>query len=95
MIKKSNLQPPLCSPRLQVELLRIPLLNRRVGSNSLCAERKLSYRQPTCVNHVSFVINLDALDGYSDVKADENGVWKQKGAPIAIVTVHRKVQNSV
>ena len=59
-------------------------------------KEKLSSRQPTCVSHnVSFVINLDSLDGYSDVKADENGVWKRKGAPIAIVSVHRKDQSSV
>ena len=59
-------------------------------------KEKLCSRQPTCVNHnVSIVINLDALDGYSDVRADENGVWNRKGAPIAIVSVHSKDQNSV
>ena len=52
-------------------------------------KEKLYLRQLTCVNHnVSFVVDFDALDGYSDIRADENGVWKQKGASIAIVSVH-------
>ena len=53
-------------------------------------EGKLCSRQPTCVNHnVSFAIDLDALDDYNDIRADENGVWKRKGAPIAIVSIHK------
>ena len=65
------------------ELARI-LLTDSVPKGKLCS------RQPTCVNHnVSFAIDLDALDDYSDIRADENGVWKRKGAPIAIVSVHK------
>ena len=56
-------------------------------------KEKLCSKQPTCVNHnVSFVINLDALDDYSDIRADENGVWKRKGAPTAIISVHTRSQ---
>lgn len=59
-------------------------------------EEKLCSRQPTCVKrNVSFVINLDALDDYNDIKADENCVWKRKIAPIAIVSIHTKSQKPV
>ena len=65
----------------------------RILLTDLVPKEKLCSRQPTCVNHnVSFVINLDALDDCSDIRADENGVWKRKGAPIAIVSVHTKSQ---
>ena len=55
-------------------------------------KEKLCSKQPTCVNHVSFVINLDAPDDYSDIRADENGVCKRKGAPVAIISVHTRSQ---
>ena len=56
-------------------------------------QEKLYSMQPTYVNHnVSFVINLDALDDYSDIRADENGIWKQKGALIVIASVHTRSQ---
>ena len=55
-------------------------------------KKKLCSTQPICVNHVSFIINLDVLDDYSDIGADENGVWKQKGALIIIISVHTRSQ---
>ena len=67
-------------------------LARILVTNSMPKE-KLCSKQPTCVNHnVSFVINLDTLDDYSDIRADENGVWKRKRAPIAIISVHTRSQ---
>ena len=40
--------------------------------------------------YASFAIDLDALDDYNDIRADEtNGVWKRKGAAIAIVSIHK------
>ena len=50
------------------ELARI-LLTDSVTKEKLCS------RQPTCVNNnASFAIDLDALDDYNDIRANENGV---------------------
>ena len=50
---------------------------------------KLCSKQPTRVfRNAAFVGNLDSLDAFNDIKADENGVWKRKGAPVGYVSVH-------
>ena len=38
--------------------------------------------------NAAFVVNLDSLDAFNDIKADENGVWKRKGAPVGYMSVH-------
>ncbi len=46
-------------------------------------------QQPTAVHHnVAFVVNLTKLNDYRDIRADENGVWKRNGAPVAFISVH-------
>ena len=58
-------------------------------------KKRICSRQPTRVCHnVAIVVDLNALDGYSDIRADENGVWKRKGAPIATVSVHTSAHGS-
>ena len=53
-------------------------------------EEKICNTQPVSVCHnAAFVVNLHSLDDPKDIRADENGVWKRMGAPIAYVSVHR------
>ena len=40
-------------------------------------------------HNVAFVVNLHSLDDPKDLRADENGVWKRMGSPIAYVSIHR------
>lgn len=50
---------------------------------------QICHTQPVHVNkNVSFVVRLDSLDDPSDVRADENGVWKRKGSPVANISVY-------
>ena len=54
-------------------------------------KEKICNSQPVSVCHnVTFVVDLHSLDDPKDLRADENGVWKHKGAPIAYISVHRK-----
>ena len=56
----------------------------------IVSEEKICNNHPTSVCHnVAFVINLHSLDDPKDLRADENGVWKRMGAPIAFISVHR------
>ena len=53
-------------------------------------EEKICNSQPVSVCHnVAFVVNLKSLDDPKDLRADENGVWRHLGAPIAYVSLHR------
>ena len=36
------------------------------------------------------LIDLNSSDHHHDIRADENGVWIQKGSPVAYVSVHTK-----
>lgn len=50
---------------------------------------KICSRQPTGVCHnAAFLVDLKALDDCNDIRADENGVWKRNGAPIAFISLH-------
>lgn len=50
---------------------------------------KLCSKQPVQVcRNASFVVDLHMLDDPLDIRADENGVWKRKGSPVAYVSVH-------
>ena len=40
-------------------------------------------------HNVAFVVNLHSLDDPKDLRADDNGVWKRMGSPIACVSIHR------
>lgn len=40
------------------------------------------------MHNTAFVVNLDSLDAHNDIRADENGVWKRKGAPVGYVSLH-------
>ena len=40
-------------------------------------------------HNVALVVNLQSLDDTKDLRADENGVWKRMGSPIAYVSIHR------
>ena len=53
-------------------------------------EKKICTSQPILVCHnVAFVVNLHSLDDPKDLRADENGVWKRMGAPVAYVSLHK------
>ena len=69
------------------KLAKIILTN--VSSSKLCS------KQPVHVNkNVSFVVKLDMLDDPMDVRADENGVWKRNGSPIAYVSMHTNARKT-
>ena len=56
-------------------------------SQTLCHPR--AFKQPVHIcRNVSFVVNLHKLNDPVDVTADENGVWVQKGSPVAYVSMH-------
>ena len=64
------------------ELTRILIINK-------LPQEKICSKQPMHVRHnVSFIVNLQSLDEPIDIRADENGVWKRKGSPVAFVSVH-------
>ena len=72
------------------ESFSIEELGRTLLTNSVPRER-ICPRQPTQICHnVAFVVDLNALDDADDVRADENGVWKRKGSPIAFVSIHHQ-----
>ena len=51
----------------------------------------ICHEQPLHVNkNVSFVIDMNSLDDPNDLKADENGVWKRMGSPVAYISIYRK-----
>lgn len=50
---------------------------------------KICSKQPVNVcKNVSFVVDLHMLDDPADIRADENGVWKRKGSPVAYISLH-------
>lgn len=50
--------------------------------------RKICSVQPTHISrNVSFVVDLASLDDHKDIRADENGVWRRMGAPVAFVSI--------
>ena len=49
----------------------------------LCSEQPVQF----CRN-ASLIVDLHMLDVPLDILADENGVWKCKGSPVAYVSVH-------
>ena len=54
-------------------------------------EEKICHIQPTQVQHnVTFVVNLHLLGDPKDLRADDNGVWKRRGAPITSVSLHKR-----
>ena len=51
-------------------------------------QEKVCLVQPTYVaKNVSFVVDLTSLDDHRDIRADENGVWLRKGAPVAFISI--------
>ena len=58
--------------------------------NSVATDRICSHQPLRVCRNVTFVVNLFALDDARDIRADENGVWKRKGSPIAYVSIHGK-----
>ena len=66
-----------------LEKLAEILLTNLVPSAKLCSKQPVH----VCKN-VSFVVNLNMLDDPIDIRADENGIWKRNGSPVAFVSVH-------
>ena len=63
------------------ELGRI-LLTDAVPLSKICSV------QPTHISkNVAFVVDLTSLDDHRDIHADENGVWRRMGAPVAFVSI--------
>lgn len=59
------------------------LITDTVPSSNVCS------KQPVRVcRNVSFVVDLNMLDDPLDIRADENGVWKRKGSPVAYISMH-------
>jgi hypothetical protein len=66
------------------ELVDILLL-KNVPASSICSA------QPSRVKkNVSFVVDLHQLNNPRDIRADENGVWLRKGAPVAYISLQQK-----
>ena len=59
------------------------LLTNTVPSSNICSKQPVQ----VCRN-ASFVVDLHKLDDPLVVRADENGVWKRKGSPVAYVSMH-------
>lgn len=66
-----------------LETLAKLLITDTVPSSSICSKQPVQ----VCRN-ASFVVDLHQLDDPADVRADENGVWKRKGSPVAYVSMH-------
>ena len=53
-------------------------------------KEKICHVQPTQIQHnVAFVVNLHSLGDPKDLRADDNGVWERKGAPVTFISVHK------
>ena len=53
------------------------------------ADTQVCTTQPVHVNrNCSFVVNSDSLESIQDLKADDNGSWVRKGAPVVYFSVH-------
>lgn len=53
-------------------------------------EEKICHAQPTQIQHnVAFVVNLHSLGDPKDLRADDNGVWERKDAPITFISLHK------
>ena len=66
-----------------VEELAKLLIANLVPKEKVCSKRPVQ----VCQN-VAFVVDLHSLDDPLDIRADENGVWKRKGSPVAYVSLH-------
>ncbi len=66
-----------------VEELAKLLVATPVSKEKICSKQPLR----VCRN-VAFVVDLHSLEDPLDIRADENGVWKRKGSPVAYVSVH-------
>jgi len=65
-------------------LANVPLTDSVLPS-SICS------KQPVHIcRNLSFVVDLHKLDDPVDIRADENGVWVQKGSPVAYVSMHNE-----
>ena len=71
-----------------VENGRLCDLAKLLVANPVLKE-KICTKQPLRVcQNVSFIVDLHSLDDPHDIRADENGVWKRKGSPVAYVSIH-------
>ena len=61
------------------------LITDTVPSSNVCSKQQVQ----VCRN-VSFIVDLNMLDDPVDIRADENGVWKRKGSPVAYISMHTK-----
>lgn len=63
-------------------LVRILLIDS-LPTDMICTKQPIQVS-----NNVSFVVDLNMLDDPIDIRADENGVWKRKGSPVAYISLH-------
>ena len=56
--------------------------------DSLPAEKICSKQPVNVCKNASFVVDLHMLDDPVDIRADENGVWKHTGSPVAYISLH-------
>ena len=66
-----------------VEELAKLLIANLVPKEKVCSKQLVR----VCRN-VAFVVDLHSLDDPLDICADENGVWKRQGSPVAYVSLH-------
>ena len=50
---------------------------------------KVCSTQPVQVCHVTFLVDLNALDDPMDIRDDENDAWDRKGSPVAYISLHK------
>ena len=63
-------------------------LSKLLITNPVAKEKACSKQPVRVCQNVAFVVDLHSLDDPLDIRADENGVWKRKGSPVAYVSVH-------
>ena len=74
----------ITSEHFSVEELGRTLVVEDIPSSKICSVK------PTRVCHNSaFVVDVHTLKDPKNVRADENGVWKRTGAPVAYISVHK------
>lgn len=66
-----------------IESIAKIILCNSVSKDKICSQQPLR----VCHN-VTFVVSLFSLADAHDIRADENGVWKRKGSPVAYVSIH-------
>jgi len=79
---------PVVQQTKQNQHYSVEVLAKLLVANPISKE-KIRTKQPLRVcQSVSCVVDLHSLDDPYNIRADENGMWKRKGSPVAHVSIH-------